>query len=755
MSMYQNPLRLPGQWPDAGIGDPYVMRHNGKYYLYPSTPRNDKGVRVWVSHNLLDWEDGGYVVTDGCLQNAYAPEVFYYNGTFLMVASPFGEGHYLYASDSPMGPFQMVRDNFGLVIDGSLFADDDAKLYFTHAEYPAIHGHSITPEGSIGPGREITGTCMGHWTEGPGIFKRGGRYYITMTGNHLLSRGYRVQYAIGESGPLGPYRVPENKTILVNTDAGTGSLGHSSTVIGPDLDSYWIFYHSFPILPEGKRHGRFVHMDRMVFSGEKLLVSGPTRHPCPAPQMPCFYGWADGEDREGKFVFSGNRVLTKAETPADYTAEVCAVPGDDMRVLFGITESRHSAVSIAGGKIALVDCLGPQEKILVSVKLFEGFRTDVMHTIRLEVRGGKAALLLDHMAQASGIPVPQAAGGLGTEGALRTSYIAFSSHVDQQGDFEHYHAVPGPVEAALFLPRSLHGCGGGHDAADCGFRPEDGMRLAPGAGGALDVLLSRGEFVTYRINAAQAGIYRLQAVAQAEGNAVLSVNTEEAQARADAEAACSVRRMEQGTVRLEQGMQTVRLSVREGSIRLRALELFPLVPAESGSFSGMQLCRAARLMEGEGYLPRQEGLQMDRPVQSLAMFGDRWHTDASAEADVIFRGDGAAQSAGLFLRLSEHSVYPDQIPDGHRGYYIGFDMQTVTIRRLDFGTTLLAEVRCPLRTETVCRLKVQITGGTIRVFVNGEQVLEAFEEDPLPYGCVGVGSLGARITVTQVTFNAE
>ncbi len=755
MNVYQNPLTLPGQWTDAGIGDPYVMRYNGKYYLYPSTPRKDRGVRVWVSNNMLDWEDGGYVVTDDCLQNAYAPEVFYYNGAFLMVTSPFGEGHYLYVSDSPMGPFQMVLDNFGLVIDGSLFADDDAKLYFTHAEYPAIHGHSITPEGSIGPGREITGTGMGHWTEGPGIFKRGGKYYITMTGNHLLSRGYRVQYAVGESGPLGPYRVPGNKTILVNTDAETGSLGHSSTVIGPDLDSYWIFYHSFPILAGGRRHGRFVHMDRMVFSGEKLLVSGPTYHPCEAPKMPCFYGWADGENRGERFVFSGSRVLARAETPADYTAEVCAVPGDDMRVLFGVTDSQHSAVIIAGGEMALADCIGPQEKILASVKLFEGFRPDVMHTVRLEVRGGKVALLLDHMTQADGIPVAQTAGGLGTEGALRTSYVAFSSHVDQQGDFEHYHAVPGPVEAALFLPRALHGCSGGHDDAECGFRPEDGIRLAPGADGALDVLLSRGEFVTYRVNAAWAGIYRLQALVQAEGKAVLSVNVGDGEAQADVEAACAVRLVELGTVRLEQGMQTVRLTVREGSLRLRALELFPLTPAESGSFTGLALCRAARLMEGEGYLSRQEGLQMDRPVQSLAMFGDRWHTDASIEADVIFRGDGAAQSAGLFLRLSEHSVYPDQIPDGHRGYYIGFDMQAVTIRRLDFGTTLLTGGRCPLQTETVYRMKAQITGGRIQVFMNGEQVLEAFEENPLPYGCVGVGSLGSRITVTQVTFSAE
>ena len=104
----------------------------------------------------------------------------------------------------------------------------------------------------------------------------------------------------------------------------------------------------------------------------------------------------------------------------------------------------------------------------------------------------------------------------------------------------------------------------------------------------------------------------------------------------------------------------------------------------------------------------------------------------------------AEQNAGLFLRLSEHSAYPDQIPDAYRGYYVGFDLQTVTIRRLNFGTRVLAEGRCPLRAETPYRIRAAIRGGTIRVWVDGAQVLQTTEDDTLPFGCMRNTGLTGR-----------
>ena len=62
---YQNPMTVEGQYPsiagaqdDYGIGDPFVLRWNGMYYMYPSTC--EERVKVFTSRDLVHWTDAGY-----------------------------------------------------------------------------------------------------------------------------------------------------------------------------------------------------------------------------------------------------------------------------------------------------------------------------------------------------------------------------------------------------------------------------------------------------------------------------------------------------------------------------------------------------------------------------------------------------------------------------------------------------------------------------------------------------------------------
>src|SRR5690554_1727829 len=103
---------IPGQWEGYGIGDPQILRYNGMYYLYVSTKDAETGIRAWKSEDLIHWEQAtgaglrtGYVSEDPITRGAYAPEVFYWNGTFYMYTSPLGNGHYVLTADSPEGPF--------------------------------------------------------------------------------------------------------------------------------------------------------------------------------------------------------------------------------------------------------------------------------------------------------------------------------------------------------------------------------------------------------------------------------------------------------------------------------------------------------------------------------------------------------------------------------------------------------------------------------------------------------------------------
>ncbi|MCL2404896.1 MAG: family 43 glycosylhydrolase, partial [Defluviitaleaceae bacterium] len=270
MQTYQNPFRLDNQWDQNQLGDPYIMRHDGYYYLYCSSHQAE--IKCWRSENLVQWDYMGSVCNLPEIDGAYAPEVLYTHGKFYMVTSPKGSGHYLLVSDSPTGPFTLVSENFGLLIDGSLFADDDGKVYFTRAGHQGIVVHDTclpnTPDTS---GATIPQSYLNHWTEGSMIIKRDGFYFLTMTGNHLLSRGYRVDYIVSPHAPDKGYVTPRNPTLLLETGDEFHALGHSSTVLGPDMDSYYIAYHSFNFLAEPKY--RSLNIDRLFFDGARMYVN--------------------------------------------------------------------------------------------------------------------------------------------------------------------------------------------------------------------------------------------------------------------------------------------------------------------------------------------------------------------------------------------------------------------------------------------------------------------------------------------------
>ena len=127
-------MDLPESWTwDSGEyygeGDPYILKYNGIYYLYVSTVDDKSGVKAWTSEDLVNWTYAGLVTEEPTTKAAYAPEVVYWNGDFYMYTSPGGNGHYVYKSSSPLGPFKKQTDNLGMGIDGHVFIDDDGTPF--------------------------------------------------------------------------------------------------------------------------------------------------------------------------------------------------------------------------------------------------------------------------------------------------------------------------------------------------------------------------------------------------------------------------------------------------------------------------------------------------------------------------------------------------------------------------------------------------------------------------------------------------
>lgn len=131
---------------DINIRDPFVLVHDGRYYLYGTRGETcwgpADGFDVYVSTDLENWtgphecfhNDGTFWAD----RNYWAPEVHVWQGAFYMFASFKNEsvhrGTAILRADSPMGPF--VPHSNGCVtpadwesLDGTLYVSQEGKPY--------------------------------------------------------------------------------------------------------------------------------------------------------------------------------------------------------------------------------------------------------------------------------------------------------------------------------------------------------------------------------------------------------------------------------------------------------------------------------------------------------------------------------------------------------------------------------------------------------------------------------------------------
>ena len=147
---------------DINIRDPFVLVHQGVYYLYGTRGATcwgkADGFDVYTSRGLQEWS-GPFVCfhNDGSFwadRNYWAPEVYAYQGAFYMFASFKAEnvcrGTAVLKADSPLGPFLPHSD--GPVtprdwecLDGTLYMDKRGKPYmvFCHEWLQAGDGEIL------------------------------------------------------------------------------------------------------------------------------------------------------------------------------------------------------------------------------------------------------------------------------------------------------------------------------------------------------------------------------------------------------------------------------------------------------------------------------------------------------------------------------------------------------------------------------------------------------------------------------------
>jgi xylan 1,4-beta-xylosidase len=792
---WTNPFTLSGEWIQYGVGDPYIMKYNGIYYLYCSTKDNNVGVKCWSSKDLITWSNAVTCSSDVITNGAYAPEVVYWNGTFYMYTSPAGNGHYVLTSKSPTGPFTVVTGNLGHNIDGDVLIDDNGSWYFYYAGQDGLYGCSMSSPTLLGTGGLINcrvGDGGNTWSEGPSSFKRNGIYYMIYTGNHVRSYGYRTDYAINTISPLSSYnkQVAQNP-ILIKTEGSFVGLGHGHIFIGPDLDSYFFSYHN---LAGDFGYGpyRRLDYDRVAWNGDKMLILGPTTWAQQAPQladmsdyftradigsswtMPNGGNWSIinqemlVQDVMNETTETWHKALNAIPTSLNYTAEFTMkeeTRGNDAAgfgAVFGYTDESNYGMAVIHSFSNQLEINFQKENIwgtATTIPLPVGFDCTVWHNMRIEKSNTNYKFFVDGLLKAkltSNL-------GQGKVGYMTNrshgdfSYIAFSNQVNGSGIFDTYKPIPGTVEAVHYnsggegvgyhdlTPGNSGGMYSRQDSVDIRVCPEGGYNITD---------IQTGEWYKYNVNVQSTGIYNVGLrfsstvstgqirIWQGDANLTGIITLP------STEGVDTWRTFTLKGLNLLTGYQTLKVEIVNGGFELYKMEF------QEGDNTGMTKSDTFDTAYSPDWNYSDGTWTIDAGQAFVSGYGKRtmgstgW-SDYTIQTDITYND---VMNAGIIFRVNNPAnggAGDDPVlgTDFYQGYFVGLTSNSVILGKQNYNWAQLASGTGTYSVNTKYTIKIVTSGSNIKVYVTDMNTPKIDYTDPNPFinGKVGFRSFNSHV----------
>ena len=385
--------------------DPFVYRFDGMYYLYVTT--GGPNLNVWKSEDLLKWENVGNVLQVGApnQQSPWAPEVTYINGKFYLISSFAGVAHTIFTSDSPVGPFTPLSNTpiDNAQIDGSFFIDKDEKVYCTIASSSGIKVFQMKDdmsgfkESKYGQYYLYNNTELGVWNEGPYITLRDGHYYLTWTGVGCYQPSYRVHYNYLDSGSVFAINAFEQRceNVLLDTSMEWNGLGHSANFLGPDLDSYYIGYHSSERKYESTgfistSKPRFFNYSRLSFNGSTMVADHAKKENNFVPRMPEF----STRGTKG-FETVGDFLLSNTASNDTFSVEYNVKGGNQTMVFAYQDENNYGYANFENNSVVIRKKVNGNAQDVLTVPLNRQYDFSKLHTLRLGYKDGELAVYFD------------------------------------------------------------------------------------------------------------------------------------------------------------------------------------------------------------------------------------------------------------------------------------------------------------------------------------------------------------------------
>jgi len=303
------------------LADPAVLEFDGKLYAYPTSNQAQYEVYVRdITAQSPHWTHGGVVFESNQIcPFAWVPGVGNHSLTWaphVMHDEQSGKFYLYYTvcmtvgvavADSPMGPFQKVRDLVHQAIDAYAMRDDDGQFYLYYAKMwnldgmfakdhyaESVYGQRLASPTDLAdesavelirPDQqwwEFNSSMTGPFArflvginEGPWVLKHNNRYYLTYSGAAANSEFYRLGYATSDN-PLGPFTKGDessNPIIQPRNPASIGVYGPGHHAVWRDSSTgrYWAIYHRQR--GTGTGWGRELCVDELVFDDASGAVT--------------------------------------------------------------------------------------------------------------------------------------------------------------------------------------------------------------------------------------------------------------------------------------------------------------------------------------------------------------------------------------------------------------------------------------------------------------------------------------------------
>ncbi len=267
----------------TGIGDPFILKEGDTFHAFATSAPD--GILRFTSKDLRSWTKEGYCYRGSAwAENCFwAPEVYSYRGKYYLLYTGRWKANHslrlgLAVANSPPGPFEDLApapffDLNYACIDGTLFFDDDGKVYLYYVRdcseniLCGVHTSEIycvrlsdDLRAFCGEPVKVASPCLPYetaspdwrWNEGPALLKHNGTYYMTYSVNCYDSPDYCIGCAVAASpfGPFEKYAAP----ILKRREGDFSGPGHNSFFRGEGEKLLTAFHiHSDPQKPSGDR----------------------------------------------------------------------------------------------------------------------------------------------------------------------------------------------------------------------------------------------------------------------------------------------------------------------------------------------------------------------------------------------------------------------------------------------------------------------------------------------------------------------